>query len=56
MEPFAWVEPPLRNAITRLAIEADPQLGTLKVRGYEETAAGDDARPATADFALSFPM
>lgn len=52
MAPFAWVEPPLRNAITRLAVEADARLGSLRVRGYEATADRADAAPVTADLEL----
>ncbi|MGN8116052.1 hypothetical protein [Labrys sp. 22185] len=52
MAPFAWVEPPLRNAITRLAVEADARQGSLRVRGYEATPDRSDAMPVTADLEL----
>lgn len=45
--PFAWVEPPILNAMTRLAVEADPARGTLRAIGYEEAPRGDTALPAT---------
>lgn len=52
MAAFAWVEPPLRNAITRLAVEADARQGSLRVRGYEATLDRSDATPVTADLEL----
>ncbi|CAM5767886.1 hypothetical protein LMIY3S_02313 [Labrys miyagiensis] len=52
MLPFAWVEPPIRNGITRIAVEANPKLGSLRVRGYEATAGREDAAPATADLEI----
>ncbi|MFY9289765.1 MAG: hypothetical protein WAP03_03525 [Methylorubrum rhodinum] len=46
--PFEWVTPPILNAMTRLAAEADPARGTLRVVGYEAAPSGDDiAFPAT---------
>ena len=45
--PFAWVEPPILNGMTRLAVEADPAKGTLRAIGYEEASSGDTALPAT---------
>jgi hypothetical protein len=50
--PFAWVKPPLRNGITRLAVEADPAKGSLRVRGYEVAADDADAVPVTADLEI----
>lgn len=52
MAPFAWVEPPLRNAITRLAVEANARQGSLRVRGYEAGPDRSDAVPVTADLEL----
>lgn len=47
-EPFAWVKAPILNAMTRLAVEADPAAGTLRALGYEEAPGDDDiAAPAT---------
>lgn len=47
-EPFAWVEAPVLNAMTRLAVEADPAKGTLRAVGYEEAPGDEDtALPAT---------
>ena len=53
MAPFAWVEPPLRNEITRLAVEANPKLGNLRVRGYEATADRGDSVQVTADLEIA---
>jgi hypothetical protein len=50
--PFAWVEPPLRNEITRLAVEANPREGSLRVRGYEARADRLDSIAATADLEI----
>ncbi|WP_342362903.1 hypothetical protein [Terrarubrum flagellatum] len=50
--PFDWVRPPILNVFTRIAVEADPALGMLRVRGYEATAAGEPAQ-ATIDFDLA---
>jgi hypothetical protein len=33
--PFAWVQPPVLNAMTRIAVEMCPATGTLRVAGYE---------------------
>lgn len=38
---FDWLEPPILNGFTRLAVEADPRVGSLRVRGYEPNAASD---------------
>ncbi|MGO4339096.1 hypothetical protein AB4037_29690 [Labrys sp. KB_33_2] len=48
--PFGWVKPPLRYDITRLAVEANPAIGLLRVRGYEASQDREDAVPVTADF------
>jgi len=50
---FAWVAPPILNGNTRLAVEADPNRKTLRLRGYEQSGP-DTALPATAilDLAL----
>ena len=50
---FAWVEPPILNGYTRLAVEADPKRKTLHLRGYEQSGP-EAALPATAilDLAL----
>lgn len=46
--PFEWVKPPILNAMTRLAVEADPARGTLRVLGYEEAPGeADSAVPVT---------
>lgn len=45
--PFAWVKSPILNALTRLAVEADPAKGTLRALGYEEAPDGSRAVPAT---------
>jgi hypothetical protein len=46
--PFERVRPPILNAMTRLAVEADPARGTLRAVGYEEVAGGEDrVLPAT---------
>ncbi|WP_448952699.1 hypothetical protein [Labrys neptuniae] len=52
IDAFSWVQPPLRNAITRLAVEADAGQGSLRVRGYEATPDRSDAMPVTADLEL----
>jgi len=51
---FAWVVPPVRNGVTRLAVELDPGRGTLSVRGYEQVGDGSDAEPVTADLHVTF--
>lgn len=51
--PLDWLEPPILNGFTRLAIEADPAAGMLRVRGYEPDPAGGPALRATLDFDLS---
>ncbi len=47
LESFAWLEYPILNGDTRLALEANAADGTLKVMGYERDG------PATALFDLS---
>lgn len=46
-----WVQPPILNATTRLAVVANAARGTLAIRGYEPDGTGS-AAPATTDFAL----
>ncbi len=53
LAPFAWVKPPLRNEITRLAVEANPKQGSLRVRGYEAAGDGEDSVPVTADLEIA---
>jgi hypothetical protein len=36
---FAWLQPPILNAFTRLAIVADAKEGRMIARGYEATGA-----------------
>lgn len=43
---FGWVQPPILNAATRVAVIANAQAGRLTVQGWE------DERPATAVFTL----
>ncbi|MBN9064543.1 MAG: hypothetical protein BGP06_01640 [Rhizobiales bacterium 65-9] len=50
--PFDWLLPPVLNGFTRLAVEAAPAAGLLRVRGYEPEPAGG-VRQATRDFDLS---
>ncbi|SFK36175.1 hypothetical protein [Methylorubrum salsuginis] len=46
--PFEWVKPPILNAMTRLAVEADPARGTFRAVGYEAAPGEEDrAVPAT---------
>lgn len=44
--PFEWLKPPILNAMTRLAVEADPAQGTLRVVGYEEAPGEEDSAVA----------
>ncbi len=46
-EDFAWVKPPILNGATRLAIEANPRFGHIRLRGYEATVDGRSAEPVT---------
>ncbi|KQT61397.1 hypothetical protein ASG52_00455 [Methylobacterium sp. Leaf456] len=41
--PFEWVRPPILNAMTRLAVEADPARGMLRAVGYEEASGEEDS-------------
>lgn len=50
--PFDWLRPPVLNGFTRLAVEAEPATGDLRVRGYEPCREGGVA-PATRDFDLA---
>jgi hypothetical protein len=52
-QPFAWVEPPVRNWATRLAVEMSAGDGCLRVVGYEPTDGIRPAEPATAMFDLA---
>jgi hypothetical protein len=45
--PFAWVQPPVLNAMTRIAVEMCPAAGTLRVAGYEPEEGEDLPRQAT---------
>ncbi len=47
---FAWLIPPILNGDTRLALEAEPANGSLKVQGFEH------GQPATAPLALCEPL
>lgn len=45
---FEWLRPPILNGYTRLAVEADPLKGRLRLRGYETAPADEDsAAPVT---------
>lgn len=44
---FAWVEPPVLNPCTRIAVEACAADGTLRVRGYEMVPGLTLPQPAT---------
>ncbi|MBV9221892.1 MAG: hypothetical protein JO366_18945 [Methylobacteriaceae bacterium] len=48
---FAWVRPPVLNAETRVAVEANASAGELRVQGYEPD--GEIVSPATAIFDLA---
>jgi hypothetical protein len=52
MSAFSWLEPPVRNGKTRLAVEANPNLGLLRVRGYEAAGDRQDSVPVTADLEI----
>ncbi|MCB1510658.1 MAG: hypothetical protein KDJ36_07120 [Hyphomicrobiaceae bacterium] len=47
ISPFAWLKEPVLNSITRLAVEAFPAEGRIRVRGYEATADDESAEPVT---------
>ncbi|SED54447.1 hypothetical protein SAMN05444161_3438 [Rhizobiales bacterium GAS191] len=52
-EDFAWLQSPILNGNTRLAVEADPRKGELRVRGYETAPDEEDsANPVTATLDL----
>jgi hypothetical protein len=44
---FAWVTPPVLNQFTRLAVEACPASGVLRVIGYENVEGCELPQPAT---------
>jgi len=46
-ESFGWVVPPVLNRYTRLAVEACPADGTLRVVGYERPPGAELAQPVT---------
>jgi hypothetical protein len=46
--PLAWVEPPVLNPMTRIAVEMCPATGILRVAGYERQAGEDLPRRVTA--------
>lgn len=33
---FGWLQPPIRNRLTRLAVIANPEAGMISARGYEK--------------------
>jgi len=45
--PLAWVQPPVLNPMTRIAVEMCAARGTLRVAGYELEDGGDLPRLAT---------
>ena len=45
--PFCWLVPPILNETTRLALEAVPATGELRVQGFEPEG------PATAPLTLN---
>lgn len=52
-DPFAWVTPPVRNSLTRLAVVMDSQAGTLSLIGYERDPGNHhDVVPVTRVFQL----
>ena len=56
-EDFSWVQPPILNATTRLAVDANAKLGRLTVQGWETDGPAtriyrSDAAPATGARAL----
>lgn len=46
-EPFGWLVEPVNNRFTRLAVEACPARGVLRVIGLEQMADGAIATPVT---------
>jgi hypothetical protein len=44
---FDWVQDPILNEDTRLAVEADPGNAYIRVRGYEASGDGEMAEPVT---------
>lgn len=50
---FAWVEPPVLNRYTRMAVEMCPAKGILRAIGYEALRGAATAQPATRPFELS---
>jgi hypothetical protein len=53
---FEWLAPPILNGYTRLAIEADPLKGRLRLQGYETAPNDEDsATPATQILDLQLP-
>jgi len=47
-DSFAWVEPPVLNRFTRLAVEMCAATGELRVAGYEREPGAEIAHRATA--------
>jgi hypothetical protein len=46
-DSFGWVVPPVLNPYTRMAVEACPARGILRVVGYELTPGQELAEPVT---------
>jgi hypothetical protein len=48
-QPFDWLQPPVLNGLTRLAVELSPMSGQLKVIGFEPSSRrmNEPALPAT---------
>lgn len=46
--PFSWLQDPVLNAFTRIAVEASASTGRLLVRGFEPARGWRTAVPATA--------
>jgi len=56
-EPFEWLEAPVVNPMTRLAVEASPAEGTLRVVGYEPSPTSPTGvAPATSRFEGRFTV
>jgi len=52
-DDFTWVEPPVLNPFTRVAVTACAATATLHVRGYEQPSPADLPRAVTQPFALA---
>jgi hypothetical protein len=52
--PFDWLEDPVLNGLTRLAVEMSPATGSLNVRGFEPTSRAMTAvAPATRTLSMT---